>query len=421
MGASDAVIDAAYATHYAYQRPAFESPAHITHGNYNKHLGDERYYSAYLRFFESELFQRGLPDCLEEYVFSLTVNFDNDGEHPAMLSRFVYGVIHSFIHVGYGAEFGLLGVSAEGLAMGAVHPSNLDLLHRAWFPDINSEPDQKRGTRNALTILSLVACDPRFSHIKYIENGKILAQGLKEYGVIIREYVEMWEFDTISDIGIADIVEELSWVNSIIFGVGGHLSSQEFRADFLLMHLLTSSLFLPSVLANIPKSSSRRLLLLTYFTMSLTYYVSRGRPTLDLRGFYNATEHLLHKAPGQGILPAPGTLPNPSSDLAQTPNTWLRLIQSAVVHPNEHLCKAQRALAHYSSLYGKRRKGWTTSLSSTHSVARDSAEDEVGLAELDGTLFLRVAMLTQNRLGWMREGEPEHNWDYEGFYAPDDA
>lgn len=48
-------------------------------------------------------------------MFSLTVNFDSDGEHPAMLSRFIYGVIHSFIHVGYGAEFGLLGVSAEGI------------------------------------------------------------------------------------------------------------------------------------------------------------------------------------------------------------------------------------------------------------------------------------------------------------------
>lgn len=310
--------------------------------------------------------------------------------------------------------------------MAAVHPCNLDLLHRAWFPDVISEPDQKC---NALSILSLVACDPRFSYIKRIEDGKILAQGLKEYGAIIREYVEMWKFDIISDIGIADTAEELSWVNSIIFGVGGHLSSQEFRADFLLVHLLNSSLFLPSLLASIPGSSSRRLLLLTYFTMSLTYYVARGRPTLDLRGFYSATEHLLHRVPGPGTSPAPGTLPNPSSDLAQTPNTWLRLFQSVVVHPNEHLCKAQRALAHYSSLYGKRRKGWTTSLSAsedrrvspTHSVAGDRAEDEVGLAELDGTLFLRVAMLTQNRLGWIREGEPEHGWDFDGFYAPDDA
>lgn len=56
----------------------------------------------------------GLTECLEEYVFSAAANFGNDGEHPAMLSRFMSGVIHPFIHIGYGAEFGLLGMSAEG-------------------------------------------------------------------------------------------------------------------------------------------------------------------------------------------------------------------------------------------------------------------------------------------------------------------
>lgn len=308
--------------------------------------------------------------------------------------------------------------------MCAVHSSNLDLLHRPWFPDVTSEPDQK-GTCNALAILSLVACDARFSHIKRLADGSILAQGLKEYGDIMRAYVAMWKVDFMSDTGIANAIEELSWMNSMIFGVGGHLSSQEFRADFVLMHLLTSSLFLPSLLANIPQPSSRRLLVLTYLTMTLTYYVARGRPTLDLRGFYRDTEHLLHRVPGPGTSPTPGTLPDPSSDLAQTPNAWLRVVQSAIVHPNEHLCKAQRALAHYSSLYGKRRKGWLDASKGRKEVAREEEEEEaenkVGLGELDGTLFLRIAILTQNRLGWMREGEPQHGWDFSGFYAPDDA
>ena len=31
-----------------------------------------------------------------------------------MLSRFLAGVLHPLIHVGYGAEFGLLGMFAEG-------------------------------------------------------------------------------------------------------------------------------------------------------------------------------------------------------------------------------------------------------------------------------------------------------------------
>lgn len=311
--------------------------------------------------------------------------------------------------------------------MAAVHPSSIGLLERSRFPDVISEPDQRGSTRSALTILALIACDPRFSHVKDIGTGSVLDQALERYGPFIREYVEMWKFDISSDTGIADAVEELSWVNSIIYGVGGHLSSQEFKADFFLMHLLTSSLFLPSLIANMSKFSSRRLFLLTYFTTSLAYFIGRGRPKPNIRGFYNDTEHLLHKVPGPTSSPAPGTLPDPSSNLAQTPNTWLPLIENVVVHPNEHLCKAQRALAHYSALYGKRRKGWTKGLvqsegrrASPAQVAREEeAENEVGLGELDGTLFLRVAMLTQNRLGWMHEGEAERGWDFDGFYASD--
>jgi len=313
--------------------------------------------------------------------------------------------------------------------MAAVHPSSPGLLHRPWFPDVISEPDQRGCTRNALTILALIACDPRLSNIKDIGRANTLNQSLEQYGPIIRDYVEMWKFDISSDRGIADAVEELSWLNSIIYGVGGHLSSQEFKADFFLMHLLTSSLFLPSLLANISKFSSRRLFLLTYFTTSLAYYLGRGRPKPNLRGFYNGTEHLLHRVPGPGTTPAPGALPNPSSDLAQTPNTWLPLFENVLTHPNEHLCKAQRALAHYSSLYGTRKKGWTKGLSAAEGrrltpaqLAREEeAENDIGLAELDGTLFLRVAMLTQNRLGWMHEGEPERPWDFDGFFAPDHA
>lgn len=427
MGASGPVIDAAYATHCVYQRPAFESPGHVTHDNVHKHLDDERYYSAYLKFFSAEVLKRGLPECLEEYVFSPAANFTRDGgEQPAMLSRFVMGAIHPFIHTGFGAEFGLAGVSAEGLAMTAVHPSNLDLIDRAWFPDVVSEPNIKGGTRSALTILSLIACDPRFSNVKPIEGG-LLAGGLKRYGKAIREYVEMWKFDISSEVGLADAIEELSWVNTLIYGVGGHVSNQRFKADFFLMHLLTSSLFLPSLVANIPKYSSRRLFLLTYFITSLVFYVARGRPKLDVRAFYEGTQHLLHKVPGVHTSPAPGTLPDPSSDLAQTPNTWLPLIQTVLVHPNEHLCKAQRALAHYSALYGTRRKGELSglvegrSLSAAQLAREDEAEEKVGLKELDGTVFLRIAMLTQNRLGWMREGEHEDRWDFDGFYAEESA
>jgi hypothetical protein len=43
MGAPGPVIEAAYATHCEYQRPAFAAPGPINNHNFYKHLGDERY------------------------------------------------------------------------------------------------------------------------------------------------------------------------------------------------------------------------------------------------------------------------------------------------------------------------------------------------------------------------------------------
>lgn len=43
LGAPGPVIEAAYATHCEYQRPAFASPGSINSHNFYNHLGDERY------------------------------------------------------------------------------------------------------------------------------------------------------------------------------------------------------------------------------------------------------------------------------------------------------------------------------------------------------------------------------------------
>jgi hypothetical protein len=339
-----------------------------------------------------------------------------------MLSRFVEGFLHPFIHVGYGAEFSSIGVSAEGLAMTAVQSSNSDLLPRAWFPDVVSSVNTRGGNRTAMSIVALVSCDPRFSRIKHVDENTMCSKTLVEYGSIIHDYVNMWKFDISTDAGIADAIEELSWANVLMYGVGGFSPDKPFNADFFLMHLVTSSIFLPSLLACIDKFSSRRLLLLAYFTSALTYYVARGRPQLDVRSFYKNTENLLNEVPGPSPEPASGTLPTPTSGMAHTPNAWYPMIQTTIVHPNEHLCKAQRALAHHASLYGLRKQGWCVPpegrIVTAAQVAREEeAEDKVGLQELDGTFFVRVAMLTQNRLGWMREGEPGGEWDFEGFYC----
>lgn len=37
-----------------------------------------------------------------------------DGKAPLMLSRFMAGLLHPFIHAGYGVEFGMPGLVSEG-------------------------------------------------------------------------------------------------------------------------------------------------------------------------------------------------------------------------------------------------------------------------------------------------------------------
>ncbi|KIK43252.1 hypothetical protein CY34DRAFT_11849 [Suillus luteus UH-Slu-Lm8-n1] len=418
MGASAKIIFSAYETHCEYQRPAFDSPSRITRHNLFEHLGDERFYSAYSDFFALELGKKGFARTFGEYIFAPSANYpterpEGDG-HPEMLARFIGGVLHPLIHTGYGAEFGLLGISAEGLAMTAVHPVK---VHALIPPSYFSSP-VKSGTMHALSILALVAKDERFEHIKLLDEADMLAVIVSSHDEALRAYAEMWDFDVANKEGVAKAVEELAWLNSIIYGVGGASKEDKFYADFFLMHLVTSTLFIPSLVTSLYQNPhAQALLLRSYFSTSLARYLARGRPILDIVKFYSDTSSLLPSS-GQDVIPGPqpspykDTLPNKTSPEARTPNPWLSIIQSALVHPNEHLCKIQRSLAHFSALYGLRGQGWFA----TDNSKLEDVERNIGLGELDGTLFLRVAMLTANTLGWMREGNKEAGWNYEGFY-----
>jgi hypothetical protein len=279
---------------------------------------------------------------------------------------------------------------------------------------------------HALSILALVAEDERFEHIKMTGGSDMLAMIVSSHDEALRAYAEMWDFDVANKEGVEKAVEELAWLNSMIYGVGGAVKKDVFNADFFLMHLVTSTLFLPSLVTSLYQNPrAQALLLRSYFSASLARYLARGRPTLDIAKFYSDTSRLLPSSgldviPGPQPLPYVHTLPNQGSPEARTPNPWLSIIQSTLVHPNEHLCKIQRALAHFAALYGLRGPGWFAACKQASVATDDSKLEDVernlGLGELDGTLFLRVAMLTANTLGWMREGEREVGWNYEGFY-----
>ncbi|TFK38464.1 hypothetical protein BDQ12DRAFT_605867 [Crucibulum laeve] len=461
LGSDGGVIEAGYEKDISYEKPAFESPEAITEDNFSKHLGNEKFYHAYLEFFTKKVEEKGIPATLDEFIFSKKANIGmnehtSKKDRPQMLSRFLSGVIHPMIHTGHAAEFGLPGMLAEGLAQTAVHPaSSTPLIPPSLFDiNIDDSPSDSESTIatatkmvesltehldaalsvdptstakpasvlpatptpakphttssdendvHAVTILARVLADKQFASSNEIDETKMYATTLKKYGSALVKHTAQWTLDLNRPGEVERKMEEVIWVNALIYGVGGwtERGEEKFNADFFFMHLVTSSLFLPSLLALIPPHS-QVLLLRTYLATSLAWYIARGRPALAVSEFFAASHTSTHPIPAG---PQPTANKEAIFSESQTPNPWLPIIQSSIVHPDEHVPKLQRSLAHWAAVFGEAEKGAL-------------GETELpGGGEVDGTLFIRAAGLTVQRMGWVREGEEKAEfWDRTGFY-----
>ncbi|THG97402.1 hypothetical protein EW026_g4588 [Hermanssonia centrifuga] len=418
LGASAETLNAAYETHVVYQRPSFKSPGAIDKSNWKDHLGKDEYYQAYLAFFSSELLAKGTQAVLEEYVFS------KDAKRR--------GFVHPLIHTGYGAEFGMPGMVAEGIAQAAgqegdaiaLFPAELfespqsvsSMTSRLASFALSAKPSKPTSeSPHALTILGKIHNDISMAPdviglVAYEGIGNPLEhveRVVDSVGDKIKKYASEWTVSPTKE-DLEAKLEEVIWMNTVIYAIGGyagreqgHDEKKKFNGDFFLMHLVTSGLLVPSLLETLSPNTAV-LLLRTYFTVALVLYVARGRPALPILDFYKSTTSM-PTAPGMDPSPAPKTLPP-----ATAPNPWLHILQTTLVHPDEHLCKAQRALAHSAELYGGAPAGRFA----------HASKDLEGAELLDGTLFVRAASLTADRLGWMREGEEQRSWDHIGFFRP---
>ncbi|KAF6756729.1 hypothetical protein DFP72DRAFT_1066599 [Ephemerocybe angulata] len=504
LGADGDVIRAGYEKDCDYEKPKITPPGAITQDNWTSHLGDERYYRAYLDFFTDSLRTHGISPTLETYLFSSSANVDaGSGKHPQMMARLFSGVFHPVIHTGYGLEFGLPGMTAEGLAQAAVHapataplvPSSLfdsstyntldsfaesagkglnealgsavQSLDAAWetilpknikLPPSNSSTPS-RGTPahledqheakdvHALDILGWVSKDMRFSPSP--DERDSFDESIGKHARAVIKFSRLWKLDIdklANDQAYLDgKIEELAFVVAVMYGIGGWTgrgknedgSESLFNADFFLMHLVTSSIFIPSYCAYLSPLSTARFLQ-TYLTVALAMYVFRGCPPFDIPGFYHAEEP---QPVGPQPHPGKGTLPSPESGKAVNPDPWLPIIQTSVVHPDEHVPKTQRALANWAGHFGTRRfRSVATSASEKRVDGASNAAESAGFgmgwagegwlgdggrvplelegAEwLDGTVFLRAAEFTAARMGRVREGEDGGQfWDFKGFY-----
>ncbi|KAG6856964.1 hypothetical protein H0H87_011634 [Tephrocybe sp. NHM501043] len=427
LGAAGDLLKAGYEADSSYQRPAFGPPEQITIKNFKEHLGDRQFYQGYLAFFTDVIHEDGIAAAVEKYIFSKDVNIvpSPTGKKPDVFNRFLGGLLHPMIHIGYGLEFCLPGIVAEGLAEAAVHAdSSIARLPDGFIDYANagkstddtvsrfksllhvSPPSTKvteeHGT-HVFTVLERVLNDPELGKIEDTESG-MFDYTMKNHASRIAKHIADWQVDATNPRKVERKIQELSWMNAILFGIGGWSKDRPFNADFFHMHLVTSSIFLASFVAYL-KPSSQENLLRGYLLVSIGWWVSRGRPALSISDFYASTSPY--------PLPS-GPLPNPNNDSlkakdptkAVTPNPWLPIIETSVVHPDDHLPKLQRALGHYASLYGTREAG-----------EPDFVGTELkGAEKLDGTLFIRASGLAAERLGRVREEGKAGSWDRNGFY-----
>ncbi|KAF9261453.1 hypothetical protein L218DRAFT_1078669 [Marasmius fiardii PR-910] len=394
LGTPRNVLQRIYEFDSSFQKAAIDPPEPITVNNFKEHLGDERFYQAYLKYFVDQMKQKDAATVFEEHVFSPEWNFGTDQNGgPEMLSRFLDSLIHPLIHTGYGIEFELPGIVAEGLAQAAMHASNSVLVPASLFSGQapgRSDKSVRADGVHAFHVLARIIEDEKIGPTKAEGAIKVYKEVIERFGEKILKHVAEWaQFDTSDPKVVERKIEELQWVNVLLHTLPGFKETAhggDFNADFYMMHLVTSSLFLGPLISALSSPTSKHLLLQTYFGVSLIWWVTRGKPSLDIDSFYAA--------------------PPPSGTEQKT---WSELIQHAVVHPDDHFVKCQRALAHYSVLYGTRKSGES-----------DFCRTELkGAEKLDGNLFLRAANLTSGRVDkGARAAGPESStfWDRNGFF-----
>ena len=296
LGASTKRLKEVYKQEDQIQRPKL--PKHKDF-KWTEHLGEKEYYSDYLDFMIGEVEKLGRVGAVEKYAFD---------EQYSMLARFLAGIYHPFIHIGYGLEFGIDGMVAEGLAQMCVHED----LNKALI--LQEMKMSKSSNTTPLELAKAMIEDKRFDGIIKPGTPGMYRTFYETKPELILGYVEKWSLSLDKE-ELLDKIRELMILDVAVY-VGPQRPDKEIVLDFYLMHALTSSLFLPVMVQQLsPKLGMR--LLRGKFAMDLAHFAGRNRPKLYMEQFTSTTEFT---------------------------RSWDEIIELAVHHADEHVPKVVRAL-----------------------------------------------------------------------------
>ncbi|KAF8510455.1 hypothetical protein BU17DRAFT_98061 [Hysterangium stoloniferum] len=418
LGAPASLLEAIYDKEAKIQRPidlnengvvpeGTPNPGDINDENWVKWLGNAKAYQALVAFFSGKISDMGARKAVEQYFFSSAPN--ENGAH--MLTRLCNGALHPFIQVGFGLEFDLEIEVAAGLAQAAVHGVNDDQIHPSLerFIDanivLNAElPHKGRQPRTGSSILYLlrqIYDSPELVPVLPYEPDALLSKRRRDLGAtrLAELHRILGQFDPgDTHEALAGRVEELIFaVTLLTFGSGK--PNRKPRLDFFLMHLLTSSLFLPSYLKYFPSIKHQKALFRRYLQEWGEVLMLRGRPRIDATLVMSYTDNPIPPS-------RPPPLAHPESLAANGRNPWPAMIEDALHAPDSHTLKSLRALLYGATRYGTLAKGEIIG-----AWGPDGKETHPGISQVDGSIFVRAAGVLMDILGWVTHGQQPGNWD----------
>lgn len=198
-------------------------------------------------------------DVLNKYIFSaaynVNANLAQDQQQPALLDRFLAGIVHPLIHVGYGVEYGIIQQIADGLAHTAIHPAEQDSILPAEFfsptdPLLRGFSSSKPAASRPpfLSFVAQLLTDSRLTPAALklpredFPAQSAYAAALKSgAGEVVKELTDIW-YDAwtvgVSDQELEDrlgsIVEDVLVGSAVMYGVAGYAAKGDrvFNADF---------------------------------------------------------------------------------------------------------------------------------------------------------------------------------------------
>ncbi|KAL2867493.1 questin oxidase family protein [Aspergillus lucknowensis] len=282
-------------------------------------IGDLSYYDSFVRFFQDEIAQRGVPDVVNEYLFK------GDDISNDILGRMHSGFLHPMIHLGCALEFNQPLLVAEALAAGAVHddwPNSFLFPVEAYQQDYPDTP-----VKTMLEVMDDVHADP------VISNAVQLTDPINKIsdGLLAKVRDELIPY--LATYRVAATPEELEkeaidMVHTCAYMVGAAQYPGKVEAlDFVMLHTLTLSIFYRTFLRQdwISDADKARLLRFKVWGDIVTY-AGCGSPTL----YPERITRYVPKRPSQG---------------------WGDIAHRASVYGDDgHISKVTRALLHAEGL-----------------------------------------------------------------------